>query len=93
MRLKKRGGGAYLHNIVLPHVGKVSVAVAMVQSPEVRCGLIRVHQGDEGPQPVEEARVAKGAELIQQDGLLILLLTRTHVQHADLVSFVPEANL
>ena len=78
----------HLHDVILPHVGEVAVAVGGVEAAEKRGALVDVVEADEAAEAVQEVGVAQRPEVVPEDGGLVGSLARTDVENPDLVSFV-----
>ena len=69
--------GRTLHELVVPGEGELSVVARLVvEAAQVGGVRVAVVQTDQVTQPVQEAHVARRAELVAQDSRLVLCLQR-----------------
>ncbi len=69
MRLSSKG--LHLHDIVLPHVGEVTVAVACIETAKESRSLVDVMKADQAAEAVQEVGVTERPEDIAEDGRLV----------------------
>ena len=60
-----------LHDVVLPHVGKVTVAVGGIEASEERGAFVDVVEADQTAEAVQEVGVTQGPENVPEDGRLV----------------------
>jgi len=80
-----------LHDVILPHVGKVAVAVGGVEAAEERGAFVDVVEADESSEAVKKVGVTQRPEVVPQNGGLVRSLSRPDVENTDFVSFVAIA--
>jgi hypothetical protein len=77
-----------LHDVILPHVCEVAVAVGGVEAAKERGAFVDVVEADESAEAVQEVGIAQRPEVVPEDGGLVRCLARADVENTDFMSFM-----
>ena len=69
----------HLHEVVLPHVGVVPVALLRIEASQKRSFAVNITETYQGSKAVQKVRISQGPEWVGQNGLFVVRLSGSDV--------------